>query len=671
MTVTNTKYKDLVVSGGSVVEFPFTFKVTNPEWVKCFLAVTAGEAPVEVTNFTTTLYPDQEVQEGGTVTFAAAPASGTIAIVRVVPATQELDYTAYGAFPAESHERALDKVTFQQQLTAGEKLRFVKYGYVTDFDAPADVTIEKFESVGTYLYWKSDGSIGSHTLDEGGFVNQVYVDNADAIIHARIDVNTSRITVVEQVAEGNTLDVAALTSRVVVNETARDDHETRIGTNEASLQGKASNATAIISTDSDIIQVTNPTLANDITLTIKANLPNGMAKLDPFGLVPIANLPPTGGLIIIGMWDASTGNNPTDTDPEGQPFSSGDTYLINTAGNIPLIDPVGGGYIGTDVVVGDMITYVLDHNQVIVGWNKGANVDSGTVAAVNVSFTQYQGITETNAQAATQGLEDRTVKLNGGNEIFDTQILRGINTLYNNLPFMGRTLDNASDVSLTRVTTGNVAQFGDDLYSTEMRTLNTVKILIQGILKSELSVAGLSVDGNVAANKSDGSNVRLEATNTVAGCSLQLDGAGNLSLYKTDTGGNPSKTVLANNASNAATLFHDNSPKLDTRPDGVNISGNLFRNGVAAPLVIATGNNANGYWRQWSDGYMEQWVYLNNIAAGNYNWVYPIAFGSAPQELQITDSNNSHSYLAPTQFSSQMGVVKADFGNLSLKASGY
>ena len=179
MTVTNTKYKDLVVSGSSVVEFPFTFKVTNTEWVKCYLAVTAGAAPVEVTNFAVTLYPDQETQEGGIVTFVDAPAAGTVAIVRVVPATQELDYTAYGAFPADSHERALDKVTFQQQLTAGEKQRFVKYGYVTDFEGTTDVTLEKYIVAGWYLRWGGEGEIESYDL-------KGYVDQNDTEIRGRV-----------------------------------------------------------------------------------------------------------------------------------------------------------------------------------------------------------------------------------------------------------------------------------------------------------------------------------------------------------------------------------------------------------------------------------------------------------------------------------------------------
>lgn len=57
---------------------------------------------------------------GGTVTFAAAPAAGaSVVLVRQVAPTQETDYQPVDPFPAESHERALDKLTvLVQQLEA-------------------------------------------------------------------------------------------------------------------------------------------------------------------------------------------------------------------------------------------------------------------------------------------------------------------------------------------------------------------------------------------------------------------------------------------------------------------------------------------------------------------------------------------------------------------------
>lgn len=53
---------------------------------------------------------------GGQVTMLAAPDTGvTLVILRNVPATQETDYVANDPFPAESHERALDKLTMLVQ----------------------------------------------------------------------------------------------------------------------------------------------------------------------------------------------------------------------------------------------------------------------------------------------------------------------------------------------------------------------------------------------------------------------------------------------------------------------------------------------------------------------------------------------------------------------------
>jgi hypothetical protein len=61
---------------------------------------------------------------GGTVrTAVAVPATSTLTIYRTVPATQTTTYQEGGDFPASSHERALDKLTFlaQQNKRATER----------------------------------------------------------------------------------------------------------------------------------------------------------------------------------------------------------------------------------------------------------------------------------------------------------------------------------------------------------------------------------------------------------------------------------------------------------------------------------------------------------------------------------------------------------------------
>ena len=63
----------------------------------------------------------------GTVTLAVALATGQkLTITRDVPATQEADYVQNDAFPAASHETALDKLTMLAQQNRGQIARGMK-----------------------------------------------------------------------------------------------------------------------------------------------------------------------------------------------------------------------------------------------------------------------------------------------------------------------------------------------------------------------------------------------------------------------------------------------------------------------------------------------------------------------------------------------------------------
>lgn len=58
---------------------------------------------------------------GGSVTLTIAPPVGSSLLIRrIVPVTQETDYVSNDPFPAESHERALDKLTMIAQQTTAD-----------------------------------------------------------------------------------------------------------------------------------------------------------------------------------------------------------------------------------------------------------------------------------------------------------------------------------------------------------------------------------------------------------------------------------------------------------------------------------------------------------------------------------------------------------------------
>ena len=74
----------------------------------------------------------------GTVTLTAPlPVGQTLTVVRNVPATQEADYVPGDAFPAESHEEALDKLTMLVQQNTEELTRAAKLPASNTSDAAA------------------------------------------------------------------------------------------------------------------------------------------------------------------------------------------------------------------------------------------------------------------------------------------------------------------------------------------------------------------------------------------------------------------------------------------------------------------------------------------------------------------------------------------------------
>lgn len=606
MTVTNTKYKDLVATDAVAVTFPFTFKCTNPNWVECFLATVPATKPVEVTNFTVALHPDQEVQAGGTVTFAAAPATGTLAIVRGVALTQLVNYMPFGPFPSEAHEGAMDKLTYQQQLTLGERTRVLQYGYVTDFEGPVDIVLEPFNQVDEFLYWKEDGSIGSALLLDFGIVDKTYVDNADLVLQNQINLIEPRVTQNEVDIASNDVELAdhearitSNTGRITQNEadiasndTELADHETRISSNTgriaqneadiasndvdiAALQtDKVDKTVQVISDDSEIVEVVNPSLADNVNLVIKTNIPNATIKLDEFGLVPQGNLPPTGGLKIFGLWDASSGNNPTDTRPDALPYQSGDTYITSLAGTIPLIDPDTGLEVPTPLIQGDLIIYVQNYDATVKGWVKGANVDTGSVVAGSVVFTPYQGIVEDNVQDGMQGLEDRKFDKTGG-AVSGPMTVEGLDV----------------KASIDTNTAGIAANL-------------------------------LSIQGNAS---------RLTATEgaTATNASGIADNVSRLTATEAATATN-------------ATGIAANLASIQSHASRLTSTEALTATNSAKPYVTSSGSNANGSYRVWSDGLRECWHVTPSIS-GLGTWTYPVPFAGIPTILLTgyLDSNTT------------------------------
>lgn len=109
MTISSTVSRLAYNGNGSTVAFSVSFKFIDPEDLKVYV----GDAlQVLDTDYTVTGGSGST----GTVTFSTAPAlTDSVVILRDPAILQETDYVANDPFPAETHERALDKLTMIAQ----------------------------------------------------------------------------------------------------------------------------------------------------------------------------------------------------------------------------------------------------------------------------------------------------------------------------------------------------------------------------------------------------------------------------------------------------------------------------------------------------------------------------------------------------------------------------
>ena len=128
--------------------------------------------------YTVTLNSNQITAPGGNVTFTTPPGSGSnVAIFRVVPYNQEVDYTPFDSFPAETHEGALDKLTMLTQQNKTEIDRAVKYP-VTEPSTP-DLTLPPYVA-GKGLMWDENTESLTTSEDDLNGITGAAKASADA-----------------------------------------------------------------------------------------------------------------------------------------------------------------------------------------------------------------------------------------------------------------------------------------------------------------------------------------------------------------------------------------------------------------------------------------------------------------------------------------------------------
>ncbi len=164
MTISSTTNKEVHTGNGSVAEFSYTYRMDNDNDMQVYINDTLQPSGYTVTRNSNNI--------GGTVTFDSAPVNGDIiTLLRVLEMTQETDYVPYDAFPAESHEQALDKLTILVQQNKEEINRAVKAPVGGDEDV--SYALPRYEA-GKAIKW----SPTEKKLENSDFPLQQYVDDA-------------------------------------------------------------------------------------------------------------------------------------------------------------------------------------------------------------------------------------------------------------------------------------------------------------------------------------------------------------------------------------------------------------------------------------------------------------------------------------------------------------
>ena len=116
MTITTTTARKEYTGNGSTDTFAYDFKIIQDSDLKVYVVTTATGASALKTITTHYTVSGAGSASGGNVVMGTPPTSSeTLVITREVPYTQAVDYIENDAFPADTHESALDKLTMLTQ----------------------------------------------------------------------------------------------------------------------------------------------------------------------------------------------------------------------------------------------------------------------------------------------------------------------------------------------------------------------------------------------------------------------------------------------------------------------------------------------------------------------------------------------------------------------------
>ena len=323
--------------------------------------------------------------EGGQVILDEGTDEGdVITLFRFLESTQEIDYKPFDSFPAETHERGLDKLTLLVQQLNSFALGSIRFP-LAESEGPNSILPPIQDRALKYMFFDVDGGVG---VSEGTAIGGEGVKS----ISIRVDAYSSQMIQVDNSDTENPkifmVQPHQARSVVQLDSLGRIPRGLLTSTEFDGI-AIAGNSTEMLVVDND----TDPSIPV-IGAKFPINAPLSLVQLNQAGLIPpdlinLTGLTPLGPFrgdnLCDKLGDAPAAcivpdhRNPTERFPDAT-FNGGDFFVITmlageVLGDINLFTALGEvAPIVQEVVAGDGIIYfpeILDDQQVVIveeGW---------------------------------------------------------------------------------------------------------------------------------------------------------------------------------------------------------------------------------------------------------------------------------------------------------------
>ena len=537
MTVSSTTTRNSYSGNGSTTTFAYGFKIFADADLTVILRASTGAETVQslTTHYTVT---NAGNASGGNVVFGSAPASGvTVVIRRNMAQTQSTDYTANDPFPAESHEDALDRLTFiaqQQQEEVDRSLKLSRTNTMTS----TEFTVGATDRASKVLAFDSSGEL-SVTQELGTFkgtdatvTTAAYVERDIIKSTTTAELNNVYICVAASVVGDALTDtdhfsllvdaVSAATSATTATTkaTAAASSATAAASSASTASTQASNASTSASTAST--QATNAASSATAAQTAQAAAEAALDTFDDRFLGAKSSDPSVdndGNALIDGALYFDTTN---DIMKVYDLTNTQWRQLTLTSTNQTNVNTVAGAISNVNTVAGS-ISNINTANSNITNIDTVAGISSNvtTVAGISSNVTTVAGISSNVTSVAGNSSNINSAVSNATNINTVAGAVTNINTVASNVSGVNSFADRYRVASSAPSSSLDV---GDLYFDTTANELKVYK-------SSGWAAAGSTVNGTSARFHYDISGTPTSVTGSdAAGNTLAYD-AGFIDVY--------------------------------------------------------------------------------------------------------------------------------------------